>query len=489
MRFLGRSLMGLILLSLTVGLLAWAGATLVSAVEARRSKTTQERPHRERVFSVNVVKVTASDIAPVLTKYGELRSLRTLDLRAPESGRIIRLAAEFAEGGRVQEGQFLAQIDPADALSVLEQAKADLQEAQNEVQDAAAALKLATRDLELAKAQAALRKRTLSRQKDLQKRGVGTDATVEAAELADAAAAQVVLSRQQAIQKAQARVKQASIRVKRLQISLKDAQRRLSDTRIVTPFPGTLDQVSVVAGGLVAKNERLAQLIDPSELEVAFRVSTSEYARLLTDDGGVVRAPVEVVLDVLGLDLTAHGVLSRESGAVGDGLTGRQLFAQLDDARGFRPGDFVEVRLKEPTLKQVTLLPATALNAKQAVLVLGDDDRLEEVPVKLLRRQGNDVIVRAAELVGREVVAKRSPLLGAGIKVRPLRADSAARSHDDPTDTATVVLEPERRARLVSFIKNNSDLPEDARKRMLTQLEKEAVPVRVVTRIEARMGG
>ena len=52
-------------------------------------------------------------------------------------------------------------------------------------------------------------------------------------------------------------------------------------------------------------------------------------------------APVTVTLDVGG-DLRADGRITRESAAVGEGQTGRLIFARLD-AAGAPPGDFVTV--------------------------------------------------------------------------------------------------------------------------------------------------
>ena len=105
--------------------------------------------------------------------------------------------------------------------------------------------------------------------------------------------------------------------------------------------------------------------------------------------------------------------------------------------------------------------------------------------VNLLRRQGDDVLVRARGLQGREVVAERTPLLGAGIKVRPLRdAGQAA-----PEEPEMVELTEERRARLTAFVQSNTRMPEEARQRILQQLSQGTVPAQVVERIESRMGG
>jgi multidrug efflux pump subunit AcrA (membrane-fusion protein) len=200
-----------------------------------------------------------------------------------------------------------------------------------------------------------------------------------------------------------------------------EADRNLADTEVFAAVEGVLAEVTVSPGGRVTANERFAQLVDPTRLEVAFRVSTSQYARLLDGDGTLINAPVVVAVDVSGVNLLAEGQITREGATVGAGQTGRLLFARLQAAPGFRPGDFVTVGIDEPELQNVAQIPATAVAADETVLVLGDEDRLQSKSVDLLRRQGDDVIVNIGDLVGATIVAERSPLLGAGIKVRPIR--------------------------------------------------------------------
>ncbi|MGO4915320.1 efflux RND transporter periplasmic adaptor subunit [Pseudogemmobacter sp. W21_MBD1_M6] len=485
MRFLRRSLVGLFLMSLTFGLLAWAGQSVYSALDARWSKEQTARPARERVFSVNVVTMTPTEVTPVLTAFGEVLSRRTLDIRATAAGRIVALADGFENGGTVQQGQLLLRIDPADAQSALDTAQADLQEAEAELRDAVRGLELAKDETALAMAQADLRVQALDRQKALQTRGVGTDATVETAALAAAAANQSVLSRRQAEAQAEARLDQANTGLDRRRIALAEAKRRLADTEIFAGFTGTLGEVAVVEGGIVTANERVAQLIAPDLLEVSFRISTSQYARLLDANGALIRAEIEVALDVLGADLTSKGVISRESAAVGTGQTGRLIFARLDGPKGFRPGDFVTVRINEPKLEDVVVLPASAVDTDATVLVVGDDDRLSVAQVAVIRRQADSIIVRAADLTGQRVVAERSPLLGAGIKVRAIVPEAAVA----PEAPAMLQLSTERRARLVAFVEANTQMPKEAKDRVLAQLAKDMVPLKTIERIESRMGG
>jgi RND family efflux transporter MFP subunit len=317
---------------------------------------------------------------------------------------------------------------------------------------------------------------------------VGSASAVETAELASSAAIQVILSRRQALAQAETRLDQAGPALERRRIALAEAERRLSDTEIAAEFAGVLSDVSVVQGGLVSAGERIAQIVDPDALEVVFRVSTSQYARLLDDAGRLVGLPVTVALDVMGADMRTAGTISRESAAVGEGQTGRVIYARVDAPAGFRPGDFVRVLVEEDPLEGVAVLPAAAVSPAGQLLVVGEDERLAEAPVEVLRRQGDTVIVRAVDLYGREVVAERTPLLGAGIRVRPVRPAPEG-VEEAAVEPEMVDLDPERRARLVAFVEGNAFMPADAKERVLGQLQQDRVPAQMIARIESRMGG
>jgi len=119
--------------------------------------------------------------------------------------------------------------------------------------------------------------------------------------------------------------------------------------------------------------------------------------------------------------------------------------------------------------------------------MLGAEDRLEAAPVSLLRRQGDDVLVSVPpELAGREIVAARTPVLGDGIRVNPFRRDADGQAEAEAPETIT--LDDDRRARLIGYVENNSRIPEDARARMIQQLNAAEVPAQMVARLEARMG-
>ncbi len=484
MRFLRQSLVGVFLASVTLALLFVAVQMISGAVQDVLTRDDEPPQARERVFAVSVQPAELSTVTPYLEAFGEVQSRRRLELRAALGGRVISLSEDFEDGGVVTQGEVLVELDPADAQSALDRAKSDLLDAQFEERDAERSLLLAQDELNSAEAQAGLRGRALQRQKDLQSRGVGTPAAVEEAELAEASAQQLVLARRIALAQAESRVDQASTLLARARIALEAAERDLDDMTVRARFGGTLTDVTLVEGRLVSANEKLAELVDPNALEVAFRVSTAQYVRLLDAQGALINAPVTVSLEVTGTDLMAQGRISRDSGSAGEGQTGRLIYARLDDASGFKPGDFVTVTVEEQPLDNVVRLPSSVLDAVGTVLVLGEGDRLEALPVQLIRRQGDEVLLRGEGLEGREVVVGRTPLLGAGVRVRPLRVEANAGA------TAEMVeLTEEKRAQLMAQVEASDRMPKDVKDRVLGQLREATVPASLVRRLENRAGG
>ncbi|MEJ2035309.1 MAG: HlyD family efflux transporter periplasmic adaptor subunit [Maritimibacter sp.] len=495
MRFLRRGLTGLFLLAVTIALLALAGQTLRSAISERMAQQARQMPARERVYAVNLVTITPETLVPVMSAFGDIRARRTLELRAQVGGPIVALGDGFEDGGQVRAGQLLLKVDPTDLEDTLALVKTDLIRAEAEKRDAEAALAIATDDLAAARRQAELRAVALIRQQDLTAKGVGTTAAEETAALADASAQQAVLSKRTALANAEARVAQAETGLDRQRIAVAEAQRRLAETELRAAFSGTLSQVTAAEGRIVTANEKVATLVDPGVLEVAFRLSTAQHARLIDASGQLIPADVTVKLAVSGIELSVPGKIDRESAVVDAGQTGRLIYARLEAAPGLRPGDFVTVEILEPALDGVASLPASALGGSDTVLVLGENDRLEELPAEVLRRQGENVLIRAGDLTGREVVTERQPMLGAGIRVRPFREAPVPEQSTAPASAPasaapeSIALDEARRARLIAFVKDNDQMPEDAKARLLEQLEQPDVPVSVIERLESRMGG
>ena len=479
MRFITRSLMGLMLMTLTLALLALAGNSIVSAYKNKSSSGFGNREARERVFTVEVVEVTLGAQFPEIQTFGEVVSGRTLELRAAAAGELVQISDNFREGGLVKQGEILFQTDPANAQSRLLISENELAEAEADLADARRNLTLAKDEITAAENQLALRKKAMERQDRLRQRGVGTDAAMEIAELATSNAEQALLSKRLSLANALAKIARAETLLGRRQINVDEASRLLADTTVKAEFDGVLSDISVVLGRLVSANEKLGSLIDPTALEIAFRVSNDEFRAL--SGGGLQQAEVRVSL---GTDASFSGQIDRVSAAVAEGKTGRELFARVQNAAtlNIQPGDFVSVVVREPALENVAKIPAISASTSGEVLIVGAENRLENATVKILRKSGNDLIVRADNIAGRQLVLARAPQLGEGIRVNP-------RSPGGPAIEAKkmVKLDADRRDKILTALRANKRIPEAVRDRMIKQFEQDEVPADALERIESRM--
>ncbi|MCY4260357.1 MAG: efflux transporter periplasmic adaptor subunit [Rhodobacteraceae bacterium] len=490
MRFLGRSLVGLFLLGATLGLLTLAFKTVFDAAQERASRESRGNAARERVYAVRVLPAAVTSVRPQIAAFGEIESRRTLELRAPTGGTITELSPDFVEGGVLEKGGVILRIDAADAEVQSQFALADRNDAEVEVTESLRALTLVENELKAARERETLLKRAYDRQVELWEKEIGTRDAVETAELALTTGRQSILSIQRSVAQAELRIDQARSQLERQEIALAEARRQLDDTTLVAEFSGTLSDVSIVEGGLLSANERIGILIDPGALEVAFKLSNTQYRRLLDNDGRLLPIDVSVGLDLADSTTSTTGRIVREGAAVLEGRTGRLLFAALPDSGriGLKPGDFVSVTIEEPELHGILVLPAAAIDSDNRILVLNDENRLEDIDADLLRRMGDEVIVRGRTgMAGRLIVAERTPLIGGGSLVKPILPDEG--SIETQPEPAMVALGDEERTRLIAMVEGNAFMPDTVKKRILEQLQQAEVPQDMLDRLRARSGG
>jgi len=138
----------------------------------------------------------------------------------------------------------------------------------------------------------------------------------------------------------------------------------------------------------------------------------------------------------------------------------------------------MRVDIAEPRLEGVAVIPATATTSDGKLLLVSGEDRLEEIKVKILRRQADSLIVGDAP-EGRLYVTKLQPQLGAGVKIKPVREGAVIE------DKKMVAITDEERERFTKRIESNAYIPKDAKARILKQLQEDEIPEDMY----ARMGG
>ena len=194
------------------------------------------------------------DLRRTVTATGTLKGVDSVEVGAQVSGRVARVLVKFND--RVKQGQVLAEIDPDQLASRVDQSKAQVQAA-----DAS---------LRLAKATAAQAKAQHARVAELNRKGLASDKDLEAA-AADA-------------ERAEASVASAQAQATLARASLKDAKTSLSYSTIVAPIDGIVLDRAVEPGQTVAASLQAPVLFtlarDLTQLEL--RVDVDE-----ADVGGV----------------------------------------------------------------------------------------------------------------------------------------------------------------------------------------------------------
>ena len=489
-----RNLAGLVVGGLSLALVLTAGGQLYRAWQGSALGATEARTPRERSYAVQVATLAPTDVTPVITAYGHLASGRTLELRAAVAGPLVTLADGFRDGGVVGQGEVLFAIDPARLDTALALAEVGVAEAEADLSEAISTLALARLEVGAAETQLGLRDQALARVQGLRDRGVATDADVEGAVLARAAADQTVINRRQVVAGDEARLAQAEIALRRQTIARDESVRTRDEATLRAPFAGVVSEVTAVAGRLVSVNEQLGTLIDPAALEVAFRVTNTQFARLLNDQGTLRQAEVTVLAQSGRSMAELAAKLDRASAEVGDGQVGRLVYARLadPDPKLVQPGDFVTVKIPERPLSGVAVIPASAATADGRLLLIGEGNRLEEVQATLLRQQGDQLVVEGVPF-GRQYVLARALQLGPGIQVEPVTAADAAAAAAAPEAAPaaaapdTIALDEARRAAIVAFIQGSTQMKPEMREKFLEELSRPQVPLATVEKFEAKM--
>ena len=294
----------------------------------------------ERVWAVDAVTASYADVQPELTLYGQVISARSSELRGRVSGRIVEVAANFRDGGIVEKDELLLSIDRFDYETELAQQRSILKEAEIAMKKS---------------------RRKYARAAELHDEKNVSDEFLDDAELN--------------LRQEEARVEQQAIAVLR-------AERDLQETAIVAPFSGVISEQSVELGQQVGSNDKLADLIDLSRLEVRFSLSNTQFGRLIGPEESLAGRAVKVTWEVGNEPLSFHGLISRAGAQISSSMGGVTVYATLDATDRFtriRPGALVLVRVADKVYKNVIQAPDSVLYSDNTVYLIRDERLISEV--------------------------------------------------------------------------------------------------------------
>ena len=491
MNFLLRSFLGLIILSITLGFLIFGSFVLIEALKKRSEKSDNRRFQKERVFAVNVETLNKQIASPKILSYGEIYSKRMLEIRPLVSGRLDYVSEKFVEGGYVKSGDILFRLNQKDYLNELEIAEIDLEDTKAQLSEAISKLDYANLEFEVSESQLNLRKNALDRQTQLAESGLITSSQLENTQLAYSSSKQQFLNKQNLVKSSKNAIDKLKIQLKRRSISIDKAKRNLDETEIKAPFDGIIASVNILPGSVINKNEKLGTLLDPNSLEVMFNLSANEFARVIDKDGKLLNLDITAYLKLSNNDIPFSGKIERINPEIMNIGSGRKLFASINlgENKTLRPGDFVVLEIKEPFLKNITVLPSSAVTIDGKIFILEEDNRLKEIEVTILRRQGNEVIVSGAP-TDKEYVMQRSPQLGNGLKIKPLRKKDReiSNSVNLSKNNELVTISPEKQKKLINILDKLDRMPKSVKDRLYEEINSGKIKAKTLKRLEKNMG-
>jgi multidrug efflux system membrane fusion protein len=348
---------------------------------------TPKPPQKAPVVAVSVARATVQDVTVSITDLGAAQAWKSDTIVPQVSGKL--LSANFTEGTPVKAGQLLAVIDPAPFRAALLQAQGAL------VRDEAL-LDAARVDLR--------RYQTLSKQDSIAGQQLDTQAAV---------------------------VKQDQGVVMIDQGAVAAARVNLNYARITSPIGGRtgvrlIDPGNVVTAGTTTGIVIVNQ-IDP--IAVTFTVPQGDFQRLseLSDDFHrplVTTASSQETGAVLG-----RGQLSIADNKVDPNTGTVELKARFPNPGGkLWPGQFVNVNLSLQTLRNVTTVPAAAVNQGPSgsfVFILGSNGRAVMRPVKVGWTEGAVAVITQGVQPGDLVVTDGQMTLKSGSLARVRQAPAA----------------------------------------------------------------
>jgi HlyD family secretion protein len=317
-----------------------AVAVGVSALSAAR--------RGNRATDVRLEAVSNRDLVAIVTASGKIEADTRVDVSSDITGRIVKITVR--EGDRVEKGQLLVQIDPAQYQSVVQRGEAYLSSTQ-----ASLLQTLANRD------QA---KRALDRASELRK----TNQNLISAEAVEQA--------QQAYDVAVANYKSNESQVDQARASLQEAKDNLAKTRIYAPISGRVTRLAVeegevaVPGTFSRETGLLMTVADLGVILAKVDVDETDVVRLALGDS--VSISIDAFPDtafvgrVTKIGNSAKLAAQQGGGQTTDRAVDFEVEVTLDKPpQDIRPDLSATARIITETRKQVPSIPIIALTVRE----------------------------------------------------------------------------------------------------------------------------
>ena len=353
---------------------------------------------------VVTAKVSERDVPVDIAAIGNIEAYAAISVRSQLTGQLTDVS--FREGDFVSRGQQLFTLDRRPFEAALAQADANFTRDKALLAQAEAQL---SRDA----ASAEYQQLAAERQNQLRDRGIiSRDQAEQAAAQADATAALVKADR--------ANIESAKAQLAAQQAAVDNARVQLEYTVIRSPMDGRSGSLSVKVGSLITANQ--TELTTIARVQPVFVTFTVPAVHLPTIKKHMAEGSLPVTAVPQDADAQpASGTLSFVDNAVDVTTDTIKLKATLPNPdRRLWPGQFARITLRLSTLAHATVVPSQAVQTGQDgqyVFVVKQDSTVEQRPITVAQRVGDDIVVDKGVSPGEVVVTEGQLRLEPGSRV------------------------------------------------------------------------
>jgi HlyD family secretion protein len=179
------------------------------------------------------------------------------------------------------------------------------------------------------------------------------------------------------------------------------AEAQLGYSEIHSPIDGLVTDRPLYPGEMAAAGTPIITIMNTSSVIAKAHIPQADAAMLKVGDPGTV--------SVAGIAEPIPGKVTVVSPALDPGSTTVEVWLEAKNPKQqLKPGTTVQLSVTAETLKDALVVPAeavvTAADGSSAVMVVGNDERAHQKPVKLGIKQGGDVQVLEGVNAGEKVV-------------------------------------------------------------------------------------
>ena len=378
-------------------------ALIVLVLSGCASPQAQSGPPGLPPVPVTIGQAAQESVPIQLRTVGNVEPYSTVQVKSQVAGQLMNV--KFTEGGNVNRGDLLFEIDPRPFLEVLRQAEAALAKDQAQLRIAEANLARGQAQLKNAKADAA-------RFEQLSKEGISTRQQEEQIRTTAEVAEHSVRGDEAGIESIRAAIEADRSAVEQAKLSLAYCQ-------IHAPISGRAGNLLLHPGNLVKANgdDALVVLNQIKPIFVSFGVP-ERYLGAITKQHSRRRLTVDATPDKDSAHTT--GTLTVIDNTVEPNTGTIRLKAAFDNKQGLLwPGQFVNVVLTVDT-QTATVIPSEALQVGQTgsfVYVVKADESVEPRPVSVGQTVLGKVIIEKGLTAGETIVTDGQSRLFPGAKI------------------------------------------------------------------------